>query len=966
MTTRNLQITIFEASPDAPTRTGARGRGSHSGGGRGSDPGENYVKPPPDDPGENYVKPPPDDWDPGENYVKPPPDDPWSGSGAYGAGPPAGAPVPWISAHYLPPAEHRDAGQAGCGCGCCCDEKGRTPERPCITPGDYSGFLIVRLAKGVGPLAAETLWELADAAGLAGLRELLELPLDGEEPVPPEAEDEPADGVDEDRRGWRGRRRRRRPDGEEPPPAEPWPPEPEGVLRSCPLILLPNCGRAGTVSAIQALEDRAARTAFRPRHGLARYWRVDLRPFPNLVEEVLDRCNELAEVDLAYRELRAIDTAAVGAPVSGSTLADDQGYFDSAPVGIGARWLKERLDADENLPTLAVVDLEQGWVVLHEELRQCLGEQSQSSEKPAARPDLVVHGENREDDEAGAGDHGTAVLGQLAAAAVGELAVEGSALRFGRFWLASHYRKKQAEPTRNNPFPGTNGHVASAIVSCLVGRSGDPAPLGAGDVLLLEVQRGRLPTETDEADFDAVRLATALGVIVVEAAGNGNYDLDGCGDPQTGRTLQRGVPGFADSGAVLVGAALSDLPHDRAPFSNFGSRVDCYAWGEGVTTCGYGDLHDGGGDRERHYTNTFDGTSSAAPIIAGAAAILQCLHQLRTGGRLMPLPMRSLLSSRATGTPQGPNVGGHIGVMPDLEAIVREVLQLVPDLYVRRSPCDDGSPRGPEDEISSSPDLVVDPGGITVRMRNRGLAENGADALLFASPTATLIPPDGWSAFPGRATLGTVSVGDVPVDSKPVGGPLPPWPAPPPGWSWPAGTELGHSFLAVFDRDGGEPSRALPPGGEWFDWRRYLEFLRGPGVAWRNVHPVAEGKGASLAFFLAGTPDRTREFGLEVIQRLPAETEVKLHLPQPLAAQLHQRQPGLAIHEGTLTLPRRRGTRFGRVRLPRNLCAPALFEVTTDSGRPLEEGHSLALRQVWRGEEVGRITWYVTTSGLSP
>ncbi|HEX6199524.1 MAG TPA: hypothetical protein VF150_04605, partial [Thermoanaerobaculia bacterium] len=172
----------------------------------------------------------------------------------------------------------------------------------------------------------------------------------------------------------------------------------------------------------------------------------------------------------------------------------------------------------------------------------------------------------------------------------------------------------------------------------------------------------------------------------------------------------------------------------------------------------------------------------------------------------------------------------------------------------------------------------------------------------------------------------------------------------------------------VFDRDGEglpDPIRALPPGPPYFDWRRYREFLRSPGVAWRNVHSVAPGTtGAALAFFLAGTPERAREFDLEVIQRLPAGSTVRLHTPRPLSTRLLQRQPGLQEAEegarGVLTLPQRRSTRFSRLRLAQGLCAPAYFDVETAAGSELAEGHSLAIRQLWRGEEVGRITWYVT------
>ncbi len=64
----------------------------------------------------------------------------------------------------------------------------------------------------------------------------------------------------------------------------------------------------------------------------------------------------------------------------------------------------------------------------------------------------------------------------------------------------------------------------------------------------------------------------------------------------------------------------------------------------------------------------FDGTSGAAPIVAGAALIVQGVAQFSLGRRFSPLDLRALLT--ASGTPSATPATDKIGVMPDLRAII--------------------------------------------------------------------------------------------------------------------------------------------------------------------------------------------------------------------------------------------------------------------------------------------------------
>ena len=922
------------------------------------DPGGEYVVPDPDDPGGEYVVPDPDD--PGGEYVVPDPDDP-KRSGAAGAR--------RLAPRYTVEAVHAARGACIPTCGCA-DGAAASQEVSRVARREDSGFVIVRLAADVHTLAFQNLYALAVELRLLALREVLELELPetegGGEGRPPEAFAPPSSP------GERRGRPEQRPGGREGErPGVPREPagvqdEPDGVLRSAPLVDVPGLSRPDTLTAIRGLETEAQVTAFRPLHSLTQYWRVDLRPYPERIDEVVAAFARLQEVDVAYRELRALD------PMQGSGHGDlsvDQGYLDEAPLGVGARWALKKLE-DRPPSQLRIVDLEQGWVVDHEALAG------------AAVHSRLHYGDNRAANAAAElGQHGTAVLGQLAASQSLRGAVGGRA----SFSLASHYRGDD----EGYPFPRTNGHVAAAIFNALHESEDRPSPLRRGDVLLLEVQRGRCPTEIDAADFDAIRLASARGVVVVEAAGNGNYDLDRVRDPADGRTFRRGDSRFRDSGAIFVGASLSSLPHDRAPFSNFGSRVDCYAWGEGVTTAGYGDLV--GETPNDYYTNTFSGTSSAAPVIAGAAALVQDLHEANAGTRLRPQAMRALLSDPATGVRQGPGVGGHIGVMPDLRRVLGSGLGLAPDLYLRKRPADDGGSTGRHDDKSSSPDILVCRGGaaglgedgrsahqpapgeplapgsgrrLYVRVLNRGGEPAKAQVHLFASPAATLITSERWK--PLRKTIsGPVPRGDTLVvlpgirwNAKSAN--LPPLPPPPPelvdtGW----GPDPLYSVLAVLPPEDDPAGRVpLPPGPPYFHWGLFRAFLRRRGVAWRNAHRVrvTSGQPATLACFLAGTPDRGRWFDFEVVQRLPAGAAVTVAAPAAMAAKLHQRQPWLERRGSQIELPRRRSTRFSRVSLPASAYDPLWVRVEPGSG--LTWGHSLAVRQLWQGEEVGRITWH--------
>jgi Subtilase family len=332
-------------------------------------------------------------------------------------------------------------------------------------------------------------------------------------------------------------------------------------------------------------------------------------------------------------------------------LFAQQQYLAAAPDGVDApaAWAKGATGAG-----VSFFDLEQGWFLGHEDL-------------PTGIP--ALGGANRVTSRA----HGCAVLGEIAAVN-NKTGIVGIA--FGASANVISYFDA-ADATNKNPAPRVADRIAKAAKQ-----------LTYGDVLLLEVQlpgklsgqQTLLPAETDRQVFEAIKLATKASRIVVEAAGNGQDDLDLFTDAVNRKVLSRGSADFKESGAIMVGACVSGVPHSRHPDSNYGTRVDCYAWGENIKTSAWdsskpatNNLYWGVNYKPADHPDGFGGTSGASPIIAGCCLLLQDLRSKLTPksgtGKLPPADMRTVLSDPANGTASF-EVTDQIGSMPDFTKII--------------------------------------------------------------------------------------------------------------------------------------------------------------------------------------------------------------------------------------------------------------------------------------------------------
>ncbi len=222
-------------------------------------------------------------------------------------------------------------------------------------------------------------------------------------------------------------------------------------------------------------------------------------------------------------------------------------------------------------------------------------------------------------------------------------------------------------------------YSAPSVYSIADAVDGAAALLQPGDVILIEQQvlanDDYAPAEAEPATFDAISLAVAEGIVVVEPSANGGQDLD---DPAWGGWFDRSLQ---DSGAILVGGGAPPgspgLARSWTGGSSHGSRLDLQAWYSGIATLGHStavdsycpspDLFFPGNDPDQAYTSGFNGTSGASPLVVAAVVVAQAAALELRGQPFAPMDLRAALVS--TGTPQqGEEI---IGPQPDLRAFLR-------------------------------------------------------------------------------------------------------------------------------------------------------------------------------------------------------------------------------------------------------------------------------------------------------
>lgn len=361
-------------------------------------------------------------------------------------------------------------------------------------------------------------------------------------------------------------------------------------------------------------------------------------------KELLETLLKNKNVEFAYIEDEPAPPPGVITGTNPGTVT--QGYLDPAPAGIDARYAWNFVGGCGE-GRVKFIDIEYAWKLDHEDI---------SNAQVQFLWGKRDHTEHR--------GHGTSVLGVIL--------MQDNMI--GGLGIAREVKAQvvsQISPAGRNTIHDAIIHATSH--------------LEFGDILLLEVQASthddngtelNWPGEIQRAIFHVIELATNKGIIVIEAAGNGNSqvgsNLDEFANNSGKNILDINSSDFKESNAIMVGAASDSPAHGKSRSSNYGNRVNCFAWGSNVFTADDPDNPVAG---ELPYTDKFAQTSSASAIIAGAAIIVQSIAEASGKKRLGPGEMRNILSDPAHGT----SSRNAIGVMPDLKKIIDNIIPGLPN-----------------------------------------------------------------------------------------------------------------------------------------------------------------------------------------------------------------------------------------------------------------------------------------------
>jgi hypothetical protein len=155
--------------------------------------------------------------------------------------------------------------------------------------------------------------------------------------------------------------------------------------------------------------------------------------------------------------------------------------------------------------------------------------------------------------------------------------------------------------------------------------------------------------DRDEDLRDAVRDAYLAGIVVVAAVGNGGIDIDE-------QQIYPACYGEGEDDDWILGVGSTNENDEKSEFSNYGAVcTDISAPGENIFSTVYQD-DDWLGLDQGFYQDGWSGTSVAAPMVAGASALLRAEYP-----SLTPKEIKIILRLSADPISAGGNAIGKMG-----------------------------------------------------------------------------------------------------------------------------------------------------------------------------------------------------------------------------------------------------------------------------------------------------------------
>lgn len=394
---------------------------------------------------------------------------------------------------------------------------------------------------------------------------------------------------------------------------------------------------------LQAMLDRASASSLGPHHGVRLQRRMAIGPAVVRADRPLDVAEAARWMETLAADPRVehveIDQIMTAAFVPNDPLLRRQWGFGASAAAINIRpaWDK----ATGKGQVIAVIDTGR---TLHPDL--------DANHLPGhdfiSNPAVAGDGNGRDADPTDVGDasdgrpsswHGTHVAGTVAAQTGNGVGVAGTAF------------DAAIVPVR---VLGRGGGTFSDVADAMVWAAGGHVtgvPDNANPARVLNLSLGGLG-QCGRAAGMAVARARELGATVVVAAGNQNTDVS--------RVTPANCPG-------VVAVAATTSAGSRAGFSNHGAGITLAAPGQNILST----LNDGVNAQGAPSYAAYNGTSMAAPHVAGVVALMQSA----VDGRLDPGQVTTILKQTARPLPGACPQGCGAGIV-DADAAVTMAMQL--------------------------------------------------------------------------------------------------------------------------------------------------------------------------------------------------------------------------------------------------------------------------------------------------